>query len=541
MRRSNSSEVQVTRNLTLRSASYTASTGTYDGTDYLIIPIVVLIPGVAIQAMEAPHPELITPEVINDTVNEWLGRPTISMHPANGVSANDISLGHLVLGRINNPRVNSAGSLMFDAWVNPVKAAAIGGDSAALIDRINSGEEIEVSVGCSSVWIDMNQKGKDINGVAYVGAWVHLAADHVALLPSDRTGACSVKVGCGARDAALKAKLRGSSSARGNPMRGLIGQIRRALTSDPDVYKDHRSAAKTISSKQIYRLLREAIREIEGDDYYCWEIEWWDDRVIYALSENYDDDKSYQRGYVLDESGPSVTLSADRTEVTKTEPEWVEVAPEEPSPTSPDVVNPPVANSTVSEPVTAASPIAREANSTPCACQGERAMSENSKPSETVTPVTPPTTPPTNPAPTPEAPVSTPAAAPRDASAETVSIPASELATLRSLAAREQTRAAAEHTALVTEARELSTKIGSVIPDTALNAMSAEQLSPVVAALRGTARAAGIAIPNAPVNFSLQNGAGIVAASEAKIVPAPDINSAARQMYGKGTENTATN
>lgn len=530
----NSSEVQVTRNLTLRSAAYTASTGTYDGVDYLVVPLVVLIPGVAIQAMEAPNPELITPEVINDTVNEWLGRPTISMHPAGGISANDISLGHLVLGRINNPRVNSAGSLMFDAWVNPIKAAAIGGDSAALVDRINSGEEIEVSIGCLSVWIDMNQKGTDVNGVKYIGAWVHLAADHVALLPSNRTGACGVKVGCGARDATAAAnslsKSRGAlHSAGGNPMRGLIAQIRQALTGVPEVYKDHRSAAKTVSSKQIYKLLRAAVKEVEGDDYYCWDIEWWDDRVIYVLSEDYDSDKSYQRGYVLDESVPSVTLSADRTEVTKPEPEWVEVVPDESAVISPDVINPPV--NSVSE------TIAREAT-TPCACQGERAMSENSKPAENVVPVT---MPPTNPVPeTPAAPVAARAA---EGTNETVSIPAAELAALRSLAAREQVRAASEHASLVAEARELSTKIGSAIPDAALNAMSADQLAPVVTALRGTARAAGIAIPIAPVNFALQNGAGIVAASESKIPPAPDIVSASRAMYGKAdrVENTVTN
>jgi hypothetical protein len=68
-----------------------------------------------------------------------------------------------------------------------------------LLQRIEDGEEIEVSVG---VFVETDDEATgEHDGKPYRGAWRNIKPDHLALLPAGVVGACSREMGCGVRAA----------------------------------------------------------------------------------------------------------------------------------------------------------------------------------------------------------------------------------------------------------------------------------------------------------------------------------------------------
>jgi hypothetical protein len=171
-------------------------TESFDGTEYLVAPLVMLVEGV-IQGANSSQPEFCPALELDKAPQGWNGRPLVMNHPQlNGefVSANIPEvLEEWAFGHIFNASV-SAGKLKGEAWIDTGRASERGGDFQNAVDRINSGELVEVSTGLFTQVIP--SKGR-YNNSRYSGVWSGIVPDHLAILSKGVTGACSIEDGCG--------------------------------------------------------------------------------------------------------------------------------------------------------------------------------------------------------------------------------------------------------------------------------------------------------------------------------------------------------
>jgi len=174
------------------TSSYTVRTEVYDGTDYIVVPVVMMVEGVH----HGSHgPILHTAEELGRFPASWDGIPVTLGHPqvdGQYVSANSPEvLKDWAIGRIFNTYMDGS-SLKSEAWIDQTKLIAL---SPETLERINKGEIIEVSIGVFS--------DEDIiEGFYGVEQYSAIARNHrpnhLALLP-DEVGACSILDGCGLR------------------------------------------------------------------------------------------------------------------------------------------------------------------------------------------------------------------------------------------------------------------------------------------------------------------------------------------------------
>lgn len=174
------------------------------GEPHLVVPVRALVEGV-IFAHGAPSPEFIPADVYSRHAMAWNVRPVMAGHPmVNGqmVSAADPAiLDARHIGWTFASRYDDSGkALDMEAWINERRAAAMGGDPADVVRRLQRGETIEVSIG-AHVDVDPNAAGEH-KGRAYRGAWRAVSSDHLAFLRAGERGACSIEMGCGAQRAA---------------------------------------------------------------------------------------------------------------------------------------------------------------------------------------------------------------------------------------------------------------------------------------------------------------------------------------------------
>lgn len=171
--------------------------------DYLVVPVVALVQGV-IQASNSPQPELALASEFAKVPAAWDGRPIVMNHPKNNqgvpVSANSPEiLAKYQFGFMFNTKLidNAAKkpSLYTEAWLDTARVKEMGGDVQDTLDRINAGEQIEVSTGLYSTTHD--QLG-EFDGKAYSAIWRDVMPDHLAFLSKGKIGACSIEDGCGA-------------------------------------------------------------------------------------------------------------------------------------------------------------------------------------------------------------------------------------------------------------------------------------------------------------------------------------------------------
>jgi hypothetical protein len=181
-------------------------TAYYDGTECIVVPVTALVEGV-IHAVNAETPELVLASEFSVASGSWNGRPIMMGHPDIGgekVSANSPDvLESQRFGTVFATRV-AGNRLEMEAWLNPIRAAEMGGDAAQTLQRVLSGKPIEVSVG---VFIKAEPATGIHNGQRYNAIWRQIAPDHLAFLGDGMTGACSVAMGCGARTAAAHSQL----------------------------------------------------------------------------------------------------------------------------------------------------------------------------------------------------------------------------------------------------------------------------------------------------------------------------------------------
>lgn len=179
------------------AAGYKTRTETFNDREYLVVPVVALVEGV-VHAMNAGSPEFVAAEEFSRAPQGWNGRPLFYGHPMNGdspVSGNSPDvLEEKAIGLVFNTRLKSK-KLSMEAWIDVEKAKEVAPD---LIDRVNKGDAIEISVG---VFVETDDTEGIFEGKKYLGAWHDIVPDHLALLPKGDEGACSVEMGCGVRAA----------------------------------------------------------------------------------------------------------------------------------------------------------------------------------------------------------------------------------------------------------------------------------------------------------------------------------------------------
>lgn len=178
-----------------------ARTETFQGKDYLVVPVVALIEGV-IQGMAADGPELALADEFGRFPGGWNYRPVVMNHPldeeGNPVSANSPSvLEEYAIGYIFNTRLSANGkALLMDAWIDQGLAEGLNTDSKSTLKALQAGDTIEVSTG---YFAQMQNSSGEYEGEEYTAIQRNIVPDHLAFLPEGVIGACSNEDGCGAR------------------------------------------------------------------------------------------------------------------------------------------------------------------------------------------------------------------------------------------------------------------------------------------------------------------------------------------------------
>ncbi|KKK55030.1 hypothetical protein LCGC14_3078680, partial [marine sediment metagenome] len=232
-------------------------------------------------------PELVLAEELAQTPHGWNGEPVLWDHPTIGgqrVSANDPRiLETWMFGRIFNARFDNK-SLKVEAWLDTARAAEMGGAAQDVIDRINDGELIEVSVGA---FVVAEAKVGIHNGQRFTAIWREIVPDHLAMLPVGTKGACSNEMGCGGPRMAMSYRMQGGSI---------------------------RAAADGLNDNDVRDLLREALTELEIAVKWLWIEAVFADTVIYsARNDETADEDLFERDYTL--NGDAVTVGNERREV----------------------------------------------------------------------------------------------------------------------------------------------------------------------------------------------------------------------------------
>lgn len=193
----------VSRSLRGRVEVARVRTASLRGRQHLVVPVIMLVGDSVIQASNAPGPELVPSDVLAAMPQQWNGRPLVANHPTtNGGSANSPALfASAQFGAIWNTTYR-AGKLLADAYIDVARAEELGGDAAEVVRRLRAGELVDVSVGAMVYTVP--QQGRTAAGETYVAVWQALDSDHLALLPSGVSGACSLDLGCGAPRAATR-------------------------------------------------------------------------------------------------------------------------------------------------------------------------------------------------------------------------------------------------------------------------------------------------------------------------------------------------
>lgn len=163
-----------------------------DGVDYLVVPTVLICEGV--------HNGLFYPSTeLRKFPQAWNGRPIPIFHPTdldgNSITANSPeTIQQASVGQLFNVKWNSKSKkLQGEAWVSPVKCAALGENGQAVLNAIQTSTTMEVSTG---LFVDVVDEPGTWNSETYEGVAINHRPDHFALLPSG-VGACSVADGAG--------------------------------------------------------------------------------------------------------------------------------------------------------------------------------------------------------------------------------------------------------------------------------------------------------------------------------------------------------
>jgi hypothetical protein len=164
---------------------------TWQGRDYLVAPVSLLVPGVLAGSR---GPLLYRPEDVSRDPAAWNHMPIVAGHPEQDgrhVSARDPDvLEKYEIGRVYRARAN--GKLTGEAWIDVAAARRL---APRVLAALAAGTPVEVSTG---LYTDPEPApaGAAHNGVSYTHVARDLRPDHLAVL-LDSVGACSIQDGCG--------------------------------------------------------------------------------------------------------------------------------------------------------------------------------------------------------------------------------------------------------------------------------------------------------------------------------------------------------
>lgn len=303
----------VTRQIRLISAAGKIRTAQFEGKDRVVLPVVALVEGV-IHAVNSPSPELVLASEFSIAPGGWNGRPIMMNHPeANGqkISANLPSvLEASCFGTIFNAAV-SGKKLEMEAWLDPLRAAAIGGDAQTTLDRVLAGQMIEVSVG---VFMVFEAKPGTHNGKRYAGVWRQITPDHLAILPEGAIGACSNAMGCGTPRTATKYLVTAAGLHEVTMAQDPVKP--RTLRERLVELIPFRANIKGWSDNDVKDVLREALRAVEPAYSYIEAVYESDGFVVYCVATMDPYSEAYfKRDFTIDKGTGAVTLADTRTEV----------------------------------------------------------------------------------------------------------------------------------------------------------------------------------------------------------------------------------
>lgn len=169
----------------------------FEGITYVVVPIVSAVGDKVWWPANAPTPELVPADVLAAHAFTRNNRPIVMGHPkvsGDYCSANSPQIlerygfGHMFAAEYSNQRIK------VEAWLDPLRAAQVGPDATKVIQRLQAGEQVEVSEG--NYVVTVIESGT-IDGKNYGARWLSAVSDHLAMLPEGVEGACSVTMGCG--------------------------------------------------------------------------------------------------------------------------------------------------------------------------------------------------------------------------------------------------------------------------------------------------------------------------------------------------------
>lgn len=319
----------------LRAASKPAATirrAQYAGVECLVVPVVALLGDSVVRPMGSLGPELVPASLLASIPPEiWNGRPVIPDHPGLNSANDPATLAAMSFGQVFNAQFRN-NALQMEMWIDPTRAAKVGPDAQDIVDRCLAGAVVEVSVGAFVAVVE--RAGVTAAGVPYEYVWVDLYSDHLAALPRDVVGACSVEMGCGAPRAARQATQSANNAVQlpddplqalgGSPMKGKPSIVDRLMS----LFRP--TAAEEQSDWALRDALAVALQSVEPGFEYIPAVYPTEFRVIYQCYHLESDAMGthgrtvyYQRTYNLSPSG-EVTLNDDRVAVKRVE-SWVPI------------------------------------------------------------------------------------------------------------------------------------------------------------------------------------------------------------------------
>ncbi len=292
-----------------------------DDDEFLVVPMVALRTGVY-QCANCPEPEFYDVNIFARQPESWNDRPATLGHPKRKgvyVSAGSQDVWKKDgLGRIRNAR-RSGEKLLLEAWIDIAKAEAMGAEAIELVDALEAGEPIDVSVGAFNEAVKQHGSHQGREYKRTQKAWV---PDHVAFLPGQE-GACNWEDGCGAprvnqadieddimqlqvpttdtSTLALAANHRHESacSCGGNGGECACAGKVEMLAGSLDLQ------GLAVGDDAKRRILSEAVRQKVGEHAWSSVLEVFEDTIVYQTSSG-----TFRRDYTLSNDG-TVTLSDD--------------------------------------------------------------------------------------------------------------------------------------------------------------------------------------------------------------------------------------
>lgn len=163
----------------------------YNGRDYLVAPLTMIVPGVLAGSNGAL---LYTLEEISKTVALWEGVPITRDHPyLNGRPTSARTAGVLDrqgIGLVRNPSIFN-GRLVAEGWFDVEDCRRL---APRVLKALERGDPLELSTGLFTETIPATGVHR---GRTYSGVVLRPQPDHLAVFDGDQVGACSLRDGCG--------------------------------------------------------------------------------------------------------------------------------------------------------------------------------------------------------------------------------------------------------------------------------------------------------------------------------------------------------